>query len=184
MSPTTVRNRPAPSRRTLLMIGVGAAILVVSLAVALVASTGPAPPGATVTGTGQVNAMGMPVVDTPGEATGDVRAGPVTVRGASWALGTVPLDVAVRAHWTLRNTGADPVTVAQPHPEVRAGCCPGAFTIDDPVIPAGGEAILTFELSMHEGMDGWHDIAVHVPVQTPAGEEVLALDVTGDFRNA
>jgi hypothetical protein len=31
-------------------------------------------------------------------------------------------------------------------------------------------------------MDGWHDIAVHVPVSNAHGEDVLTLVVTGDFR--
>jgi hypothetical protein len=43
---------------------------------------------------------------------------------------------------------------------------------------------LTFELSMHPGMDGWHDIFVHVPVRSPNADRVLALRVTGDFRGS
>jgi hypothetical protein len=36
---------------------------------------------------------------------------------------------------------------------------------------------------MSEGMDGWHDMGVYVPVEGAASSEVLALSVTGDFRN-
>jgi hypothetical protein len=133
--------------------------------------------------TGEISAMGMPVVATPGERTGEASAGAVDVTGAMWELGTVPLDVAVRPSWVLRNTGTKPVTVGQPHPEVRSGCCPGAFDIDTTTIQPGGTAKLSFELSMHPGMDGWHDIAVHVPLHDGTAEQVLELGVTGDFSN-
>ena len=85
---------------------------------------------------------------------GTVAAGPVEVTGSTWELGTVPLDVTVRPTWTLRNTGTEPVVVGEPHPEVREGCCPGAFRIDTTTIAPGGSATLGFELSMHTGMDG------------------------------
>lgn len=43
---------------------------------------------------------------------------------------------------------------------------------------------LTFELSMHPGMDGAHDMTIHVPVQYADGSSsVLDLAVTGDFRD-
>ena len=37
---------------------------------------------------------------------------------------------------------------------------------------------------MHPGMDGWRDIAIHVPLTSGADENVLTLEVTGDFRDA
>lgn len=37
---------------------------------------------------------------------------------------------------------------------------------------------------MHEGMDGWHDMGVYVPIETASGDQAwLELGVTGDFRN-
>lgn len=134
--------------------------------------------------TGERNAMGMPVIETPGAATGAATAGPVEVGAANWSLGTVPLNTAVRPTWVLRNTGAEAVTIGEPHPEVRQGCCPGRFTIGSRTIPAGGATTLTFELSMHPGMDGWHDIAVHVPVTSGSTQHALTLSVTGDFRDS
>lgn len=133
--------------------------------------------------TGEISSMGMPVIETPGAPMGTTTAGPVEVTGASWELGTVPLDVAVRPTWTLHNTSTEPVVVGEPHPEVRQGCCPGAFSIDTTTIQPGATATIGFELSMHVGMDGWHDIAVHVPVRAGTTDHVLELDVTGDFTN-
>jgi hypothetical protein len=130
--------------------------------------------------TGETNAMGMPVVAVPGEATGVATAGGVEVEGANWALGTVPLNVSVQPTWTLRNTGVDTVTFGDPHPEVREGCCPGPLTLGADRLAPGAATTLTFDLSMHEGMDGWHDIAVHVPLAD--SQDLLTLVVTGDFR--
>jgi len=73
------------------------------------------------------------------------------------------------------------LTVGEPHPEVREGCCPGTFDITATTIEPGGTAELSFELSMHPGMDGWHDIAVHVPLEDGTTEQVLELGVTGHF---
>ncbi len=174
---------PRRSHRNVGLAAVGALGLFAAIGVGVsVAGDPSAPPPATAE-TGEVNAMGMPVIETPGRSTGTAAAGPVEVAGASWELGTVPLDVAVRPTWTLRNTGTDPVVVGEPHPEVREGCCPGAFGIDTTTIDPGRTATLSFELSMHSGMDGWHDIVVHVPVRSDGTDHVLALDVTGDFTS-
>ena len=189
--------RPAATRsrrRTLVTPWtMAAALTIVGGAVALAvgisgSSVGPSddvtiPGQIETTPTGEQNTMGMPVIETPGLAGGRSRAGAVEVTGATWELGTVPLNTAVRPTWILRNTGTEAVTIGEPHPEVREGCCPGPFTIGAARIPAGGETTLTFELSMHPGMDGWHDIAVHVPVRSGATEDVLTLGVTGDFRD-
>ena len=133
--------------------------------------------------TGEINAMGMPVIETPGAGTNPMSFGPIELHHTTWELGTVPLDIAVRPEWHLRNTGDEAVVIGEPRPEVRAGCCPGPIALSTRTIPPGGEATLAFELSMHPGMDGWHDIAIHVPVSSDSGDQIVTLDVTGDFRN-
>jgi hypothetical protein len=134
--------------------------------------------------TGAVNEMGMPVIETPGAPSGIARAGGAEVEGATWQMGNVPLEVAVRPSWTIVNTTTQPLLLGEPHPEVREGCCPGPFNLGSHRLAPGASTTLTFELSMHPGMDGWHDIFVHVPVRTPNAERVLALRVTGDFRGS
>src|SRR3546814_21168148 len=73
--------------------------------------------------TGELNAMGLPAVETPGSGAGTAEAAGVVVEDARWQLGQVPLNVAVRPTWTLPNTGDRRVTLGPPHPAVRAGCC-------------------------------------------------------------
>lgn len=91
---------------------------------------------------------------------------------------------AVRPSWVLRNTGTGAVTIGEPTAEVREGCCPGPFTLSGPATLAPGDTTtLSFELSLHPGMDGRHDIAVQVPVRSGDGSmKTLDLGMTGDFR--
>jgi hypothetical protein len=133
--------------------------------------------------TGETNDMGLPVYETPGFASGSAEAGGIAVQGSDWAMGRVPLGIAVRPFWTLTNTGQTPVTLGEPQAEVREGCCPGPFALGASTLEPGESTVLTFELSMHEGMDGWHDMGVYVPVQGAGGKSMLELNVTGDFRN-
>src|SRR3546814_10899149 len=99
--------------------------------------------------------------ETPGSGAGTAEAAGVVVEDARWQLGQVPLNVAVRPTWTLRNTGDRPVTLGEPHPEVREGCCPGPATLGTRTPAPGDATTLTFELSMHPGMDGPHDLGLH-----------------------
>lgn len=161
----------------------GTALLAIMVLFAVAASNTGSTGTTELAETGAYSTMGVPVVELPGSASGTATAGAVVVTGADWALGTVPLDVAVRPYWLLRNTGNEPVTIGQPRALVNEGCCPGPFGIDTTTIEPGEEAVLTFELAMHPGMDGWHDMDVHVPVTTSSGQEALTLNVTGDFRS-
>ncbi len=162
-----------------------AAIAVVggaAVAIAGIASSGSATKTSYVR-TGETNAMGMPVIETPGTSSGEATAAGVRATPASFALGRVPLKMAVRPTWTIQNTGADTVTIGDPHAQINLGCCPGAFSLKgSSTLAPGAKADLTFELSMHPGMDGMHDMTVHVPIKHEDGSTAtLNLGVTGNF---
>ena len=200
---TTMKKAPRKgSKSDLAVIGaVIAAIVFVAGSVGVLATSGGSGGGSTAVGgsgeqaaaaegdtvtlqpTGETNAMGLPVYETPGFASGSAQAGGITVQGADWAMGRVPLNIAVRPFWTLTNTGSTPVSLGEPQAEVRKGCCPGPFALGASTLEPGESTVLTFELSMHEGMDGWHDMGVYVPVQGGDAKSMLELNVTGDFRN-
>ena len=181
--PRTASRRRATVRRRWTIAAIATAAAVVGTG-ALVAGQFDEPSQAAPRPTGEVNAMGMPVVETPGTGSDPTASGTVEVDHGLWQLGTVPLNTAVRPQWQLTNTGDRPVVIGEPRPEVREGCCPGPIVLSTQTIPPGGTATLAFELSMHPGMDGWHDIAIHVPLTSGADENVLTLEVTGDFRDA
>jgi hypothetical protein len=189
----TAKQRRAAARRahdrrqtlTISIIVVAVVATGVFLAVARPGSDTSATGSSSLAKTGEINSMGLPVVETPGHATGATTVDGVRVRGADWSLGTVPLLVAVRPSWTLTNTSKHPVQIGQPNAVVRQGCCPGPFTVGETTLPPGQSTDVTFELAMHPGMDGWHDIGVTVPVTSSDGRQgSLELGVTGDFTGA
>ena len=169
------------------LISAAAAIALVGASVAVVTLAATGGTSDTTAGgrTGEINAMGMPVLETPGTSSGTITTGAITATPASWSLGHVPLNVAVRPTWQLSNTGTTSVTIGEPHAQINEGCCPGAFTLQGPnTLEPGATANLSFELSMHPGMDGPHDMTIHVPVQNADGTtETVDLSVTGDFRD-
>lgn len=180
------RGRPRPNSGLKAFAVLAAVGAVVAAVAAIALGSGPSEPSGkqtTLEPTGETAAMGVPVVVTPGSASGVATAGSVQVDAANWAMGQVPLDVAVRPSWTIRNTGSEPVSLGEPSAVVRAGCCPGPLVLGQYTLAPGESTELTFELAMHEGMDGWHDMGVYVPVSVGSGEQVLELSVTGDFRN-
>ena len=172
------------SRRHLVVTGAVGLALAAGVTAAALTGAGSSDRGGGLERTGEVNAMNMPVVETPGAGSGTTEAAGIVVDDASWSLGQVPLNVAVRPIWTLRNTSDQTVTLGEPHPEVREGCCPGPATLGTRTLAPGATTTLTFELSMHPGMDGAHDLGLHVPVDDGSGSgQFLTLDVTGDFRS-
>ncbi len=179
---TTERQRSRHHNR---LLAAAAAVLVVAAGVAIASAASGGSPDPTYARTGEINAMGMPVIETPGTASGTAAVNGITATPSTWALGRVPLNVAVRPTWTIQNDATDEVTIGEPHAQVNEGCCPGAFTLQgsDTLTP-GSEAELTFELSMHPGMDGAHDMTVHVPIQRADGTtDTLTLNVAGNFRD-
>lgn len=187
MTNTDIRSgdRRRTRRRNWLVGSVAAVVVVGGASIAVARAFSGASSDSTFVRTSETNSMGMPVIETTGSSTGTASVAGITATPSAWALGRVPLDVAVRPMWTLQNTGTDVVTIGEPHVQVNQGCCPGPFTVSTTnALAPGAAADLTFELSMHPGMDGAHDMTVHVPLQHADGStDTLTLSVTGDFRN-
>ncbi len=185
-TPAAATRIDARRTRRLRVVLTGTLILAFAVAIALSLGLDSSPAADTTAGAPvaapELNDMGMPVIPTPGSADGTISAGAVEVTGAAWDMGEVPLNVAVRPSWTLHNTGSTPVTLGEPHAEVVEGCCPGPLVLGTQTLAPGESTTLTFELSMHPGMDGWHDLLVHVPVTDPSSTDRLTLSVAGDFR--
>ena len=166
------------------IVGIASATAVATLTVMAIAAQGTASTQ-TESRTTETNAMGMPVIANPGMGSGTAEVDGLVATPSTWNLGRVNLNVAVRPTWKFTNTGSDAVTVGQPHVQINQGCCPGALTFDGPnTLTPGQSTNLMFELSMHPGMDGPHDMTLHVPVQHADGtNSTMDLAVTGDFRD-
>jgi hypothetical protein len=186
MSNTTRRRaerRRTTHRHWLAVVGFAAVIAGVTLAAAVDSEEAPA--SASIARTGETNSMGMPVIETTGAASGTATTDGVAATPQRWMLGHVPLNVAVRPTWELLNTDDHAITLGAPHVQINAGCCPGELTYSgSPTLDPDQTTQLTFELSMHPGMDGPHDMTLHVPVQHVNGSaSMLELAVTGDFSD-
>ena len=181
---TTRRAERQRAHRTHWILGISTVIAVALLTVFALVSGGSSS-GTAAERTGETNSMGMPIVATPGAGSDVAEGDGVTATPSLWALGRVPLNVAVQPKWQLQNTGTQPFTLGTPHVQINEGCCPGALTYTGPTTLQPAQSTdLTFELSMHPGMDGAHDMTLHVPVQYADGtSSVLDLAVTGDFRD-
>ncbi|MDO9175926.1 MAG: hypothetical protein Q7V62_14055 [Actinomycetota bacterium] len=181
---TTRRAERQRAHRNHWILGIGTLTAVALLTVFALTRSGSSS-GTGAERTDETNSMGMPIIATPGAGSGVAEADGVTATPGLWALGRVPLDVAVRPNWQLQNTGTQAFTLGTPHVQINEGCCPGALTYGGATTLQPDQSTdLTFELSMHPGMDGAHDMTIHVPVQYSDGSSsVLDLAVTGDFRN-
>lgn len=180
---TNHRTARSRSHRNYWVFGI-ATLIALGFVTAVALATGGSLSSTAAEPTGEINSMGMPIVATPGSGSGVAEGDGVTGTPALWALGRVPLDVAVKPDWQLQNTGSQAVTLGTPHVQINEGCCPGALTYTGPTsLQPDQSTELTFELSMHPGMDGAHDMTIHVPMEYADGtESVLDLAVTGDFR--
>ena len=181
---TTRRVERQRTHRNHWILGISTVAVVAILTVFAVTSGGSSS-GIAAERTGETNSMGMPIVATPGAGSGVAEVDGVSATPSLWALGRVPLNVAVQPKWQLENTGTQAVTLGTPHVQIDEGCCPGALTYTGPTTLQPDQSTeLTFELSMHPGMDGAHDMTLHVPVEYADGtSSVLDLAVTGDFRD-
>src|SRR3546814_15765158 len=102
--PTTATKR----RPALIASAVGLA-LAAGIGAAALADAGSNEGGGGLGRTGELNAMGMPVVETPGSGAGTAEAAGVLVAAARCQLGQVPLTVPVGPTFTRRTTGHRPV---------------------------------------------------------------------------
>src|SRR3546814_20130008 len=109
--PTTATKR----RPALIASAVGLA-LAAGIGAAALADAGSNEGGGGLGRTGELNSMGMPVVETPGSGAGTAKAAGVVDDDARWHLGQVPLNVAVRPPCTLLNTSRRPLNPRAPPP--------------------------------------------------------------------
>ena len=98
-------------------------------------------------------AWALPIIATPGTATGTATASVIDAEPTTWALGRGTPNDAVQPKWTITNSGNKTATIGEPHVQMNQRCCPGALTSQgSSTLSPGAKTGLTFELSMHPDM--------------------------------
>ncbi|MDX1619448.1 MAG: hypothetical protein R3320_00555 [Nitriliruptorales bacterium] len=131
------------------------------------------------------NPMGGPARTAPGDASGVISLGDLTIDGAEIAMGDVGLGVTFVPDWEISNPTGEAITITVGQPQVIEGCCPGPVYADGELtqagqeltVPARGMVRLQFPLQMHPGMDGPH----HLTIPLTSGDQQTAVHVTGNF---
>lgn len=97
--------------------------------------------------------------------TPEFTGGPsLKVNTESLDLGKQKNLVPVLVSFEISNVGDKPLIFTKaPYIEVVKGCCPSTPDIGSMTLQPGQKTTLSFQLMMHEGMDGVHDFKVHIP---------------------
>lgn len=105
--------------------------------------------------------------------TPEVTGGPsLKVNTESLDLGKQKNLVPVLVSFEISNVGDKPLIFTEaPYIEVVKGCCPPTPDIGSMKLQPGQKTTLSFQLMMHEGMDGIHDFKVHIPNNDPAKKD-------------
>jgi hypothetical protein len=78
-------------------------------------------------------------------------------------LGDQKLGQTVPLRFEIANVGDRPLRITeQPYLEVVKGCCPPATKIGSMLLQPGETTVITFNLMMHGGMGGYHDLRLHI----------------------
>ena len=120
MTNTTARRAERRrARRSRWILGIGTSTLIGAAVTVLAITRGGSSADTAATRTGETNSMGMPIIATPGAGSGVAEVDGVTATPSLWALGRVPLNVAVQPNWKLANTGIQAVTLGTPHIQIK-----------------------------------------------------------------
>lgn len=78
----------------------------------------------------------------------------------------------VTSTYQIQNVGDEPLTILSHWVQVHEGCCPPESDISSERLNPGEIATVTMSYTMHEGMDGPHDLRIHLQSNDPANPEI------------
>jgi hypothetical protein len=83
-------------------------------------------------------------------------------------LGDQELGQTVPLRFEIANVGDRPLRITEPpYLEVVKGCCPPTPKIGSMLLQPGETTVITFNLMMHGGMGGYHDLRLHLKTNDP-----------------
>lgn len=147
-----VQNRSDPSRiQRWFLIGTGIAVLVFLLANVLWSrSTIPADFVPQVEGAPGIAVVSAPVIDH----------------------GDLVVNRSVTSSFEIQNVGDETLIVLTPWVEVHEGCCPPQAEIGNKQLRPGEITTVSMTYMMHPGMDGPHDLRIHLRSTDPNNPEI------------
>lgn len=78
----------------------------------------------------------------------------------------------VTSSFEVQNVGDKTLVILSPWVEVYEGCCPPQATISNQKLHPGETAIISMRYTMHPGMDGQHDLRIHVQSTDRVNSEI------------
>jgi hypothetical protein len=78
----------------------------------------------------------------------------------------------VTSTFEIQNVGDETLVLLSPWVEVHEGCCPPQAEISKQQLRPGEIATVSMRYTMHPGMDGQHDLRIHLRSNDPANPEI------------
>lgn len=86
--------------------------------------------------------------------------------------GDVIVNQFITSSFEVQNVGDETLVIVTPLVEVHEGCCPPRATISKQQLRPGEIATISMNYTMHPGMDGQHDLRIHVKSTDPENSEI------------
>ena len=78
----------------------------------------------------------------------------------------------VTSTFEIQNVGDETLVLLSPWVQVHEGCCPPQAEISKQQLRPGETATVSMRYTMHPGMDGHHDLRIHVRSNDPNNPEI------------
>ena len=86
--------------------------------------------------------------------------------------GDLIVNAFVTSSFEIQNVGDETLVVLTPWVQVHEGCCPPQATISKQQLRPGEIATVSMRYTMHPGMDGEHDLRIHLRSNDPDNPEI------------
>lgn len=78
----------------------------------------------------------------------------------------------ITSSFEIQNVGDETLVVLTPWVQVHEGCCPPQATISNQRLRPGEITTVSMRYTMHPGMDGQHDLRIHLLSNDPNNPEI------------
>jgi hypothetical protein len=86
--------------------------------------------------------------------------------------GDLAVNRFITSTFEIQNVGDETLVLLSPWVEVHEGCCPPQAEISKQQLRPGETATVSMRYTMHPGMDGQHDLRIHLRSNDPNNPEI------------